>query len=52
MSNYVLPYELQPARLLWSSDSQGKNTAVGCHALLQGIFLIKPVSLKSTCTGR
>ena len=28
---------VQPSRLLCSSDSPGKNTAVGCHALLQGI---------------
>ena len=26
-------------RLLCPRDSPGKNTAVGCHALLQGIFL-------------
>ena len=32
------PYELQPARLLCPWDSPGKNTGVGCHALLQGIF--------------
>ena len=30
---------LQPARLLCPWDSPGKNTEVGCHALLQGIFL-------------
>ena len=30
---------LQPARLLCSWDSPGKNTRVGCHVLLQGIFL-------------
>ena len=29
---------LQPARLLCIWDSPGKNTGVGCHALLQGIF--------------
>ena len=32
-----------------SRDSPGKNTGVGCHALLQGIFSdpgIKPVSLE------
>ena len=23
-------------RLLWPQDSLGKNTGVGCHALLQG----------------
>ena len=27
-----------PARLLCLWDSPGKNTGVGCHALLQGIF--------------
>ena len=32
------PYGLQPARLLCSWDSPGKNTGVGCPALLQGIF--------------
>ena len=30
--------ELQPARLLCPWDSPGKNTGVGCFALLQGIF--------------
>ena len=29
---------LQPARLLCSRDFPGKNTGVGCHFLLQGIF--------------
>ena len=28
-----------PARLLCPWDSPGKNTGVGCHFLLQGIFL-------------
>ena len=32
-------YGLQPARLPCPWDSPGKNTRVGCHALLQGIFL-------------
>ena len=27
-----------PTRLLCPWDSPGKNTGVGCHALLQGIF--------------
>ena len=31
-------FGLQPARLLCPWDSPGKNTGVGCHALLQGIF--------------
>ena len=29
---------LSPARLLCPWDSPGKNTAIGCHFLLQGIF--------------
>ena len=33
------PYGLEPARLLCPWDSPGKNTGMGCHALLQGIFL-------------
>ena len=35
------PYGLQPTRLLCSWDSPGKNTGVGCHFLLQGIFPIQ-----------
>ena len=38
MSNSLQPHGLQPARLLCSWDAPGKNTGVGCHALLQGIF--------------
>ena len=30
---------LQPTRILCPKDSPGKNPEVGCHALLQGIFL-------------
>ena len=32
------PHRLQPARLLYPWDSSGKNTGVGCHFFLQGIF--------------
>ena len=32
------PHGLQPAKLLCSCNSPGKNTGVGLHALLQGIF--------------
>ena len=32
------PHRRQPTRLLHSWDSPGKNTGVGCHFLLQGIF--------------
>ena len=33
------PHGLQPTRLLCPWDFQGKSTGVGCHILLQGIFL-------------
>ena len=33
------PYGLWLIRLLYPWDSPGKNTGVGCHFLLQGIFL-------------
>ena len=39
MSDSVQPYERQPTRFLCPWDSPGKNTGVGCHALLQGILL-------------
>ena len=38
MSDSLLSHGLQPTRLLCPWDSPGKNTGVGCHALLQGIF--------------
>ena len=38
MSDSLQPHGLQLARLLFPWDSPGKNTRVGCHALLQGIF--------------
>ena len=36
---FLQPYGVQPAGLLCPWDSPGKNTGVGCHFLLQGIFL-------------
>ena len=36
---------LQSIRLLWPWNSPGKNTGVGCHSLLQGIFLIQGLNL-------
>ena len=36
---------LQPARLLCPWDSPGKNSGVGCHFLLQGIFLTQRLNL-------
>ena len=38
VSDSLWPHGLQPARLLSSWGFPGKNTGVGCHALLQGIF--------------
>ena len=39
VSDSLRPHGLQPAKLLSPQASPGKNTGVGCHALLQGIFL-------------
>ena len=36
VSDSLQPHGLQPTSLLW--DSPGKNTGVGSHSLLQGIF--------------
>ena len=41
VSDSVRPYGLQPTRLLCPWDSPGKNTRIGCSALLQGIFQIQ-----------
>ena len=38
MSNSLQLHGMQPARLLCLWDSPGKNTGVGCHFCLQGIF--------------
>ena len=40
MSHSLRPHGLLSSRLLCPWDSPGKNTGVGCHALLQGIFPI------------
>ena len=42
-------YGLQPVRLLCPWDSPGKNTEVGCHALLQGIFPTQGLNLYLLC---
>ena len=41
MSDSLQPYGLchEPDRLLCPWDSPGENAGMGCHALLQGIFL-------------
>ena len=38
VSSSLRPHGLWLGRLLCSWNSPGKNTGVGCHALLQGIF--------------
>ena len=38
------PHGLQPARLLCPWDFPSKHTGVGCHFLLQGIFLIQKLN--------
>ena len=38
MSDSLRPHGLQPTRILRPWDFPGKNTGVGCHFLLQGIF--------------
>ena len=37
-SKALQPHELLPTRFLCPWNSPDKNTRVGCHALLQGIF--------------
>ena len=45
------PQRLQPTRVLRPWDFPGKNAAVGCHFLLQGIFSAQG-SNHASCTGR
>ena len=39
------PHGLWPTRLLCLGDSPGQNTGVGCHSLLQGIFLTQGLKM-------
>ena len=48
MSDSLQPYGPQPARLLCPWDSPGKDTGVGCHALLQGIISTQGIEATST----
>ena len=45
MSDSLRPHGLWPTKLLCPQDSPGKNTGVGCHAVLQGIFLTQGLNL-------
>ena len=43
------PRGLQPTKLLCPWDAPGKNTGVGCHALLQGSFPTQGSNLSLLC---
>ena len=45
MSESLWPHGLEPTRFLHPWNSPGKNRGVGCHFLLQGIFLTQGLSL-------
>ena len=49
MSNSLQPHGLQPARLLCPWNFPGNNTGVGCHCLLQGIFVTQGSNLCLLC---
>ena len=49
MSDSLWPHGLQSARLLCPWDFPGKNTGVGCHFLLQGIFLTQESNPRLLC---
>ena len=49
LSDSLWPHGLQPARLFCPWDSPGKNTGVGCHAFLQGIFSTQGSNLYLLC---
>ena len=51
VSDSLRPYGQLPARLLCPWDSPGNNPGVGCHPLLQRIFLTQRSNLR-LCTGR
>ena len=51
MSHSLWLHGLWPTRLLCPWDFPGKNTGMGCHFLLQGIFLIQGSNL-SLLLGR
>ena len=45
VSNSLRPCGLEPSRLVCPCDFPGKNTGVGCHFLLQRIFLTQGSNL-------
>ena len=50
-SDFLQPHGLQPTRLLCPWDYPGKSTRIGCHFLLQGIFLTQECNRISTLAG-
>jgi len=46
---FVTPWTIAAARLLCPWDSPGKSIGVGCHALLQGIFLTQGSNTHLLC---
>ena len=51
MSDSLRFYGLQPTWLLCPRDSPGKNTGMGCHAILQRIFLTQGSNLRFSLAG-
>ena len=49
MSDSLHPPGLQFTRLLCPWNFLGRNTAVDCHCLLQGIFLTQGSNLRLCC---
>ena len=45
VSNSLRPHVRQPTRLLCPWDFPGKSAGVGCHCLLQGIFLTQGLNI-------
>ena len=52
MSDSLQSYGLQPTRLLCPWNSPGRNTGVGCCALLQGLFSTQVLNPLSYPAGR
>ena len=52
VSDFLQPHGLQPTRFLCPWDYPGKSTGIGCHFLLQGIFLTQECNRISSLAGR
>ena len=52
VSDSLRPHGLEPATLLCAWDSPGKNTGVGCHSLLQRMFLTQESNPVFCIAGR